>query len=299
MTATPATTSPAFPWWVRGLAALPLPLLYALFAALAWLVRVAVRFRWRVTVLNLDAAFPQQDARQRHGIAVANYQHFGQMAAEMIAATRMSREELLDRVEIRNLSLLRERLALGRPVLLLASHQSNWDWGMYAMAATLGFPVDVAYKPMKSAAADRVLCAMRQRWGVNLVPAKDLLSDLLQRRREVRVIAMLADQSPRTSEHQRWLTFLGRDTAFYAGPEQMARATRYDAVYVSLRRVRRGRYVAECLPLAEGSAALAPGEFTERYARLVEADLLAAPSEWTWGHRRWKHVRPAGAAEVS
>ena len=56
MPATPATTSPAFPWWVRGLAALPLPLLYALFAALAWLVRVAVRFRWRVTVLNLDAA---------------------------------------------------------------------------------------------------------------------------------------------------------------------------------------------------------------------------------------------------
>ena len=89
MTATPATTSPAFPWWVRGLAALPLPLLYALFAALAWLVRVAVRFRWRVTVLNLGAAFPQQDARQRHGIAVANYQHFGQMAAEMIAPLSM------------------------------------------------------------------------------------------------------------------------------------------------------------------------------------------------------------------
>jgi KDO2-lipid IV(A) lauroyltransferase len=219
------------------------------------------------------------------------------MAAELLAATRMDRQQLLSRVQIRNLQLPREWLARGRPVLLLASHQSNWDWGMYALAAALQFPVDVAYKPMKSRSADRVLCAMRQRWGVNLVPAKDLLSDLLQRRREVRAIAMLADQSPRTSEHQRWLKFMGRDTAFYAGPEQMARATRYDAIYVSMRRVRRGHYVAECLPLAEGQSMLEPGEFTERYARRVEADLVAAPSEWTWGHRRWKHARREPAVE--
>jgi KDO2-lipid IV(A) lauroyltransferase len=266
-------------------------LLYALFGALAWLVRVVLRFRWTITCGNLRAAFPLMDARQRRRIAVANYRHFGEMAAEMIAATRMGAEQLLERVELRNLQLPREWLARGRPVLLLASHQSNWDWGMYAVAVALGSPVDVAFKPMKSQSANRVLCAMRQRWGVNLVPAKDLLADLLQRRREVRAIAMLADQSPRTSEHQRWLQFLGRDTAFYAGPEQMARATRYDAIYVSMRRVRRGHYVVECLPLVEGSASLAPGEFTERYVRLVEKDVVAAPSEWTWGHRRWKHAR--------
>jgi KDO2-lipid IV(A) lauroyltransferase len=144
---------------------------------------------------------------------------------------------------------------------------------------------------MKSRTADRVLAAMRRRWNVNLVPAKDLLPVLLQRRHEVRAIAMLADQSPRTSEHQHWLQFLGRETAFYAGPEQMARATRYGAMYVSLRRVRRGYYQAQCLPLVEAHEVLAPGEFTERYARLVEKDILASPAEWTWGHRRWKLER--------
>jgi len=288
MAAIPAPISPLLPWWVRGLAALPLPVLYAICGVLAWMVRVVLRFRWRSTCENLRGAFPRMAPAERRRIAVGNYRHFGEMAAELLAATRMTREELLARVQVENLALPREWLARGRPVLLLASHQSNWDWGMYAMAAVLGHPLDVAYKPMKSRAADRVLCAMRQRWGVNLVPAKDLLSDLLQRRREVRAIAMLADQSPRTSEHQCWLTFLGRDTAFYAGPEQMARATRYDTLYVSMRRVRRGHYVAECIPLAEGSAPLAPGEYTQRYARLVEQDLLASPSEWTWGHRRWK-----------
>jgi KDO2-lipid IV(A) lauroyltransferase len=162
---------------------------------------------------------------------------------------------------------------------------------MYAMAQALGVPLDVAYKPLKSRAADRVLLALRRRWGVNLVPAKNLLADLLQRRHVVRGIAMLADQAPRTSEHQHWLPFLGRDTAFYLGPEQMARATRYGAVYVSMRRVRRGHYEAQCLPLAEGGEVLQPGEFTRRYARLVERDIRASPAEWTWGHRRWKQKR--------
>ncbi len=127
---------------------------------------------------------------------------------------------------------------------------------------------------------------------MHLVPAKELLGDMLRRRAQVRAIVMLADQCPRTSEHQHWLTFLGRDTAFYAGPEQIVRATRYGAMYVSMRRVRRGHYAAQFQPLAADGEQLAPGEFTARYVRLVERDIRASPSEWTWGHRRWKQPRP-------
>lgn len=279
------------PWWLRALARLPPAVLYAKCGALAWLARVVLRLRLGIVRDNLAACFPGMAEAQRRELAAANYRHFGDMAAELIASVRMTPRQLAARVTIRNLELPREWLARGRPLLLLGSHQSNWDWGMYAMAQGLGVPLDVAYKPLKSRAADRVLLAMRRRWGVNLVPAKDLLADLLQRRQVVRGIAMLADQAPRTSEHQQWLTFLGRDTAFYLGPEQMARATRYGAVYVSLRRVARGQYEAECLPLAEPGEVLAPGEFTARYARLVEKDVLAAPAEWTWGHRRWKQSR--------
>jgi len=289
MTAAAAPDPRALPWWLRLLAWLPLPLLYAKCAVLAWCARVLLRLRWRETMANLAACFPDMAPAARRRIAVANYRHFGQMMAELIASIRMTPRQLAARVAIREVQLLRGLLAAGRPVLILAAHQSNWDWALYALAQVLGYPVDVAYKPLKSPAADRALLAHRRRWGVHLVPAKQLLADLLQRRHEVRAVAMLADQSPRTSEHQHWLTFLGRDTAFYLGPEQIARATRYGAVYVSMHRVRRGCYEAECRPLAAPGEQLAPGEFTTRYARLVERDIRAFPAEWTWGHRRWKH----------
>jgi len=291
MTAPDSATGPALPLWLRMLGRLPLPFLYVKCAALLWLARVLLRLRWREVTANLAACFPEMEPRERHRIAVANYRHFGQMIAELLASSRMTPAELIARVSIGNLALPRGLLASGRPVLILAAHQSNWDWVMYALAQSLGYPVDVAYKPLHAVAADRALHAHRVRWGVNLIPAKELLADLLQRRHQARAIVMLADQSPRTSEHQQWLTFLGRDTAFYLGPEQIARATRYAAVYVSMRRVRRGCYEARCLPLAGEGESLAPGEFTERYARMVEQDILASPTEWTWGHRRWKQPR--------
>jgi KDO2-lipid IV(A) lauroyltransferase len=285
----------ALPWWLRMLARLPLPVLYACCGVLAWSARALLRFRWTVVQSNLAACFPDLDARARRRIAVANYRHFGQMVAELIASGAMTPAQLAARVDLRNLQLLREWLAAGRPVMVLAAHVSNWDWIMYATAHALGHPLDAAYKPLKSRAMDRALRAHRQRWGVHLVPAKELLADMLQRRGQVRAIVMLADQSPRTSEHQAWLPFLGRDTDFYQGPEHIARATRYAVVYVSMRRRRRGHYMAEFVPLCAATERLADGEFTARYARLVERDILASPSEWTWGHRRWKQHRPPAA----
>jgi KDO2-lipid IV(A) lauroyltransferase len=281
----------ALPWWLRALAALPMPVLYAACGALAWVARRVLRLRLGVVLSNLQAAFPAMEPRERQALAAANYQHFAMMIAELVKSARMSRTELAARVRLVDLGLAQAWLAQGRPVLLLAAHQSNWEWVMQAMAVGLGYPLDVGYKPIKSRRTDQIMNALRIRFGAHLVPAKELLPDLLQRRHIARGIAMLADQAPRTSEHQCWVKFLGLDTAFYMGPEQMARATRYGAIYVSLRRVSLGQYEARCVPLAAPGERLEAGELTRRYAQFVERDVLAAPAEWAWGHRRWKQRR--------
>ena len=37
---------------------------------------------------------------------------------------------------------------------------------------------------------------------------------------------------------------------------------------------------------------LAPGEFTERYAAMVEAQIRSAPADWPWSHKRWRLKKP-------
>jgi KDO2-lipid IV(A) lauroyltransferase len=288
-----ATTAPAAtpPFWLRVLSRLPLRILYALFGMLAWIAFRVLRIRLQVVLANIRSCFPESTDAEVRRLAGAHYRQLGEMAAEIVRSARLSPRQLLAHVSVRNVELPRSLLAQQRPVLLVAAHQANWEWVLQAMALQLGYPLDVGYKPIRTPSIDRAMNAIRRRFGAHLVPAKDLLPDLLQRRNIVRGIAMLADQEPLSSDHQHWTTFLGRDTAFYMGPEQIARATRYAAVFVALRRLSRGSYEVEFMPLAGAGEQLAPGEFTSRYARLVEQEIRASPGDWTWGHRRWKLKR--------
>ena len=279
------------PLWLRLSARFPLPLLYIICRAASWSALHVFGWRRKVVRGNLRGCFPEWNERQLRVATDAHYRQVGEMIAEVLRGARLGATELTRRVVLRDADLPRRLLAAGRPVLMVGPHQANWEWVLQVLSLELGYPLDVGYKPIKSSDVDRAMNRIRQRFGAHLVPAKELLSDLLQRRHIVRGIAMLADQEPVTSDHKHWLTFLGRDTAFYLGPEQMARATRYAAVFVAMRRLRRGYYEARFLPLSAAGETLAPGEFTARYARLVEAEIRAAPSDWTWGHRRWKLKR--------
>lgn len=287
----PIPDAPPIPLWLRGLSRLPLPVLYGLAGLLIFVAHRLLRMKLGVIRENITACFPDLDRRAVELRVSGHYRQIGQMIAEVIKGATLSRQAFMDRVRMLNLSLPQGLLAQGRPVLLVAAHQGNWEWVLQALALQLGYPLDVGYKPIKSPWAESAMNAIRRRFGAHLVPAKELLADLLKRRGIVRGIAMLADQEPTTSDHKHWVTFLGRETAFYMGPEQMARAAHYAAVFVALRRTGRGRYEIEFSELAAAGEQMAPGEFTARYAALVEKEIRTAPTDWTWGHRRWKLKR--------
>jgi KDO2-lipid IV(A) lauroyltransferase len=159
---------------------------------------------------------------------------------------------------------------------------------LLALSIELGYPLDAAYKPLVDNWAEREMKKVRTRFGSRLVPAQELLPDIIKRRDVVRAVAMVADQEPTRSERKYWTRFLNRDTAFYMGPEEIARVTRFPVFFIAMRRRARGYYEMEFLPLAAAGGALAPGELTERYARVVEEQIRAAPPDWPWSHKRWR-----------
>ncbi|MGH8229756.1 MAG: lysophospholipid acyltransferase family protein [Steroidobacteraceae bacterium] len=280
--------SQASAWWVRLVAGLPWTALYGLAGALCAAASL-LAYQGKVIRENLSKAFPELDERQLRELARRYYRSFGEVLAEIVKASRLAPEEISSRVVLQGLEAPRERLAAGTPVILVAAHQCNWEWMLLALALGLGFPVDAAYKPLVDPWAEREMRKLRTRFGSRLVPAQELLGDILKRGRAPRAIAMVADQEPRTSERQHWTRFLNRETAFYVGAEEIARATRFPVYFAAMRRLRRGRYEVVIEPLADEP--LAPGELTERYARRVERQIRAAPADWPWSHKRWKLKR--------
>jgi KDO2-lipid IV(A) lauroyltransferase len=289
VTPKPAAGRPA--WWARLLGRVPLPALYGLASVLGWLTFRFFPHRKHVVRENLSKAFPAFDEQQLREVMRRYYLGFAQMLVEIIKSVRMPADELRRRVRILNLEAPRALLAQGHSVLLVAAHQCNWEWMLLSLSIELGYPVDAAYKPLVNDWAEREMKKVRTRFGSRLVPAKELLPDILKRRGVVRAVAMVADQEPTTSEHKYWTHFLGRDTAFYMGPEEIARVTRFPVFFIAMRRIARGYYEMEFQPLAAGGAVGPTGSLTERYARMVEHQIHAAPPDWPWSHKRWKLKR--------
>ena len=289
VTPKPASGRPA--WWVRLLGRVPLAALYGLASFLGWLTFRFFPYREQVVRENLSKAFPGYNEQQLREVMRRYYLGFAQMLMEIVKSVRMPAHELRRRVRILNLEAPRALLAQGHSVLLVAAHQCNWEWMLLSLSIELGYPLDAAYKPLVNDWAEREMKKVRTRFGSRLVPAKDLLPDILKRRGVVRAVAMVADQEPTTSEHKYWTHFLGRDTAFYMGPEEIARVTRFPVFFIAMRRIARGYYEMEFQPLAAGGAVGPTGSLTERYARMVEQQIHAAPPYWPWSHKRWKLKR--------
>jgi KDO2-lipid IV(A) lauroyltransferase len=181
----------------------------------------------------------------------------------------------------------------GRSVLLLGAHQCNWEWTLQACVLFLGVPIEAGYKPLHSKRFDRELRKMRCRYGGHLIAAKKLVREVVRRRGQLHGVALHADQVPASSGRRQWVSFLGRPTPFYPGPAEIARMTGYAAFFVPMRRLTRGHYELDCVPICAAGERLDTATFTARYAALVEEMIRAHPADWTWIHRRWKIAPPA------
>jgi KDO2-lipid IV(A) lauroyltransferase len=271
---------------------LPMRALYALAALLYFLAYYVVRHRRRIIDEQLERVFPDDAAVERRRIHKQFIRNFCDVAVELLKSATMSPEAMRDRVRIVNVEVARAYLDRGKSVLLVTSHLCNWEWLLHGVALHLGYPLDAAYKPLHDAWAERLMLGLRSRFGARLVPAKELLADHLRRRGIVRALAMNADQAPVSSQHRHWTRFLGQDTAFYIGAEQIARATRLPIINVAMRRVRRGYYEVELTELWNGTEPTGIGELTERYARACERSVYGSPADWLWSYRRWRLKRP-------
>jgi Kdo2-lipid IVA lauroyltransferase/acyltransferase len=282
---------------VKVLSRLPMWALYAFSSFLYFLAYYVARHRQHVIREQLAQVFPAMPKVERTRIHKRYLKNFCDVMVEILKSVSLRPADLSAHIRILNLSVARSYLDAGQSVMFVTSHLCNWEWLLQGVTLQLGYPVDAAYKPLHDPWAERLMLTIRSRFGARLVPAKELLADFLSRRAIVRAVAMNADQAPVSTDKRYWTQFLGQDTAFYIGAEQIARATRLPIMYLVMRRVRRGYYEVEIQPLWDGRETLQPNAITERYARACEIDVLKHPADWLWSYRRWRLKKPLyGAA---
>ena len=282
---------------IKFISRLPMWALYAFSSFLYLLAFYVVRHRHQVIREQLKKVFPDWSDADRERIHKQFLKNFCDVLVEVWKSVSMSEADMRARMQIVNLEAARRYLDAGQSLMFVTSHLGNWEWLLQGVTLQLGYPVDAAYKPLHDPWAERLMLEVRSRFGARLVPAKELLADFLKRRGIVRAIAMNADQAPVSTDKRYWTRFLGQDTAFYIGAEQIARATRLPILYVGVRRIRRGYYEVELKTLWDGREVVPPNTVTERYARICEVDVLKRPADWLWSYRRWRLKKPLYGAD--
>lgn len=275
----------------RLLSRLPLSILYRLADVLYFLLAYVVRYRRRVIQDNLHRSFPQKTPVQLRALVRGYYHNLTDLIVETIKLPALSADELRRRVIYHESDPVRQFLAAGQPVLIMASHQANWEW-LPASTVLNGMAADSIYKQLENPFFEQLMRTIRATFGANPVPTNRLLRDMATRRREPRLIALVADQMPDTPEHGYWTHFMHQDTPFYPGSERLARSLNLPVYYIEMVRKRRGYYEATFMLIAEPPYTDLPmGMILERYRDRLEKTIDAHPSDWLWSHRRWKHHR--------
>lgn len=271
------------------LSILPMPLLYILSDILFPVNYYLIRYRKKVVLQNLRNSFPELEEKEIRGIARRFYRHFNDIVVETIKLLTMRPEKLQQRVRFTNPEIFEDYRSKNQSVVVVLGHFNHWEWCL-GVCPTSPLKAVVIYKPLRNRYFDRMMKKVRERHNAEFVAMNDIVRKMLADKRDNRLTfnAFVSDQSTVWEETQYWTEFMNQLTPVYLGAEKMARKTGYPVVFFHIRKIRRGYYDVDIIPLVDDPSRAKEYEITEKHVRILESIIRETPHQWLWTHRRWK-----------
>jgi KDO2-lipid IV(A) lauroyltransferase len=205
-----------------------------------------------------------------------------------------SREDVLQRVELRGREHLEEALAQKRGVVLASIHLANWEMAALTLGAALQTPVTVISKQFRFSLANRWNYKVRGRLGINTVHKKNSFPEMLQAIRQGHIVVMTVDMNRGKNEVE--VEFLGKRATTTLSAALLAMRCRSPIVPGFCYRNPDGRLVAEVKPaitvVRTGDLRADLQATSQRVSDAVEEAVRRFPDQWLWHQKRWKVFYP-------
>ena len=263
------------------------------------LLYYCLRYRMKVVKTNLRNSFPEKDERELAVIRRRFYYTLAEIFVDTINLADLTPEKGRSLLTVKGLEEQKERVG-GRDWIAMTAHFGCWEycsfWGLYDPTQI----VVAVYHPLRSKIVEALYQRLRNGDYATTVSMKESLRFYLRNREKGidgknLAMGLIADQNPPRRPDSRWFRFLNQDTIFFDGGEKLALRCQLPVYFVKIERLRRGRYEMSFEQIYDGKEEVAEYEITERYVRMLEAEIRRRPELWMWSHRRWKHKRNAGS----
>lgn len=261
-----------------------------------------IRYRRKIVHKNIENSFPDKTETERKSIEKGFYHYFSDTIAEIIYGYRADDEDMRKRVQFVNLEQVKELTIARGGAFFMLGHVGNWEWAAEIGSYEQDFGVTQCniYKQLQSSTFDRLMLDIRSKRMGFCCEKDKLLRVLITQKNngQPTTYGMIADQKPLRRNIHYWTTFLHQETPFFSGVERLAKKFDFPVFFADVNTDSRGYYTIEFKLIT--NTPLTEEEFyiTEKYARLLEENILRQPSRWLWSHNRWKHGTKAQFEET-
>jgi Kdo2-lipid IVA lauroyltransferase/acyltransferase len=245
-------------------------------------------YRKNVVNENLRLSFPEKTITELNQIERDYYKNLCDSIVETIKLISISKTELSKRITC-NWEVFDSMTNENRNGQAYMSHQFNWEWATvlcnwYSPRRFTGL-----YMPLSNKVFDRLYLKMRSRSGTQLFRVQDSQKQMANVQQQKTLWGFIADQNPSDPKRVSWNDFMNRKTAFFKGPEFIAKRYNNLVFFGEITKIKRGFYAINMKLAFDNPQNTKDGEITEAYVRHLEESIKRQPANWVWSHRRWKH----------
>lgn len=270
---------------LRVMALLPFPLMVSVGTVLGAVVRRLPMSFVKTARRNLELCFPELSPRAREQLLDRHFASLGIAVLEVPLAWWASPARLARLVHIEGAEHLRAALARGRGVILLTAHFTPMEMAGRTLVSVA--PVSFLYRPTKNEVLAYALRRFRRGYGGQGI-AKDDIRSFITALKNNECVWYAPDQSYRKKGAE-MVPLFGIPAATNTLTSRLARMTGATVLPYFLQRLPGTQgYRAVIHPPLENFPSDSPAADAERFNRMIEAQVRAAPEQYLWVHRRFK-----------
>lgn len=299
--ASPTSAGPAplgprhWPLWLlvatmAALAHLPWPLQRGLGRCLGGFLRLAMGSRRRIAARNLELCFPERDEAARARLLRANFAALGiglfEFARAWWGPLAASRRGL----RLQGLEHLEAAVAAGRGVILVSGHFTTLE--ICGRLLCDHVPVAGMYRPHSQPALEWAVKRGRLRYATAMFSRAEL-RPAIRYLKDGGVLWFAPDQDTRRGDSV-YVPFFGMPASSLTSTHQLARLSGAAVLAFAHERRADGGYDLHLSPAFAGFPAHDAVADTAVVMRAIEGMVRAAPEQYLWIHRRFKH-QPDGS----
>ncbi len=245
--------------------------------------------RFERSVRDVQLAFPEKTPLQARQIALNSWRNMGQILAEFVHLSAMTREQFLKKVEVRGVEKLHQARQ-DKGALIHIGHFTNWEaFGLAAGA--VGFEANVMAQKVDNPYVDEETNRLRHVFGGITVYSNHHANPFFTAVRLLKkhqMLGILTDQNAIASEI--FMHFLGRVAAISPITALLSIRLQIPVLPVVVTR-ENGHLICTVedavLPPAEYSQENIRA-FTRQLTDIYERWIRQNPDNWLWAHNRWK-----------